>query len=138
MTEADVIEQLIEYMNVLMMGVSVFFTIVSAYVVALYAFLARAGFFLKLFAFAFFTAGIGFLIVFFLGAQVQHAGLIETLHWIESREGLSPAGQAALVNSISGVDARIEKVMWGVGLGFYIAAFFLTFFPRLTLREQHA
>lgn len=138
MTEADVIEQLVEFMNVLMMGVSVFFTIVSAYVVALYAFLARASFFLKLFAFAFFTAAIAFLIVFFLGAQVQHDGLIETLHLIEQTHGLSPAGQAALINAASGVDARIEKVMWAVGLGFYIAAFFLTFFPRLTLRERDA
>lgn len=136
MTEADVIEQLVEYMNVLMMGVSIFFTIVSAYVVALYAFLARAGFFLKLFAFAFFTAAIGFLIVFFLGAETQHNGLIETLYLIEQTRGLTPAGQAAIINSASGVDARIEKVMWAVGLGFYVAAFFLTFFPRLTLRAQ--
>ena len=134
MSEADGIEQLVEYMNVLMMGVSVFFTIVSAYVVALYAFLARAGFFLKLFAFAFFTAAIGFLIVFFLGAQTQHEGLLQTLFLIEQTHGLSPAGEAALANSAGGIDARIETVMWAVGLGFYIAAFFLTFFPRLTLR----
>lgn len=138
MTEADVIEQLIEFMNVLMLGVSVFFTIVSAYIVALYAFLARAGGILRLFAFAFFSAAIAFLIVFFQGARVQHTGLIDTLYEIEGRQGLSPAGQAALINSASGVDANIEMVMWAVGIGFYIATFLLTFFPRLILRAPNA
>ena len=50
MTEADVIPLLIEFMHVLLAGISVYFTIVSAYVVGLYAFLVRANIVLKIVA----------------------------------------------------------------------------------------
>jgi hypothetical protein len=35
MTEGEVVEQLIEYMSLLLLGVSIIFTVVSTYIVAL-------------------------------------------------------------------------------------------------------
>ena len=61
MTEADVIEQMVEYQDILLNGVQVFFTVVSAYVVAVWVFLRHAGFGLRLFSFFFLTARFFFL-----------------------------------------------------------------------------
>lgn len=130
MSEGEVMEQLVEYMNVLLLGVSVFFTIVSAYVVALYAFLARSGFVMKMFAFLFFTLTVAFLLNFFKGAQVIHRGLLDALVEIDRTLGLSPAGQAALMNYQTGIDAMLQETMWFAAAAFYLAILFLTFLWR--------
>ena len=136
MTEADIIEQIIALMDVLMTGVSVYFTIVSAYIVALWAFLGRAAFVLKLFSFAFFTAAHGFIVSFFLGMRGQQVGLVEALRELDAQGELSAAGRAAIDNASRGVDEQIAVVMWAVAAGFYIAAFALTFFNRSTMSNQ--
>ena len=42
MTEGEVVEQLVEYMSVVLLGVSLIFTVVSAYIVALNYFIGEA------------------------------------------------------------------------------------------------
>ena len=79
MTEADIIEQLVEFQNVLLFGVSIFVTLVSAYLVALYAFLDEAGIALKVFASAFLTLVVVFLAAFFYGSAQFHMGLVDAL-----------------------------------------------------------
>ena len=125
MTEADIIEQLVEFQNVLLFGVSIFVTLVSAYLVALYAFLDEAGFALKFFACAFLTLVIVFLATFFYGSSQFQMGLVDALKAIEP--DLSPAGRAALANARSGVDDWIRLALIGVGLAFYAALVVLTF-----------
>lgn len=129
MTEADVIEQLVEFQNVLLTGVTVYFTIISAYVVGLYAFLDEAGFLLKFFAFLFLTVSLVFLGALFFGAANFQTGLVEVLRGIESDPSirLSAAGRAALANADSGIDQHIRNVFLAASGGFYLALAVLTF-----------
>ena len=130
MTEADTIPLLIEFMHVLLAGISVYFTIVSAYVVGLYAFLARAKLVLKLVAFLFFTLIFFFLMQFNYGAGVFQRGLVDVLVGLEATTGLSAAGQTALDSARSGMNAKVRTVMWLGSLATYLALFYLTFFHR--------
>lgn len=137
MTEADIIEQLVALMNVVLAGVSVYFTLVSAYIVALWAFLGRAKVVLRVFAFLFFTAGFAFLVAFFLGVSNQHSGLIETLIQIRDEQGyLTPASSYAIANTWEGLDNIIQIVMWSVGIGIYVCTFLLTFNSRTLMKPQ--
>ncbi len=129
MTEPEVIEQLVEFQNVLLTGVTVYFTIISAYVVGLYAFLDEAGFLLKFFAFLFLTVSLFFLGALFFGAANFQSGLVEVLREIDSSsdKALSPAGQAALANADSGIDQHIRNTFLVASGGFYLALAVLTF-----------
>ena len=135
MTEADVIEQMVEYQNILLLGVSVFFTVISAYVVAVWAFLRHAGFGLRAFSFFFLTLITAFLVRVAYGSQQIHDGFIATLVEIDAAVGLSPTGDAALNNAVSGLDEVIQPSMFFAVIIVYIALFFLTFFARSTLRN---
>ncbi|MEE2567500.1 hypothetical protein [Hyphobacterium marinum] len=130
MTEAEVVPLLIEFMHVLLAGISVYFTIVSAYVVGLYAFLVRANIVLKVVAFLFFTLIFFFLMQFNYGAGVFQRGLVEVLAGLETTTGLSAAGQTALDSARSGLNAKVRTVMWLGSLATYLALFYLTFFHR--------
>lgn len=135
MSEADVIEQMVEYQNILLLGVSVFFTVISAYVVAVWAFLRHAGFGLRVFSFFFLTLVVAFLARVAHGSQQIHDGFIETLVELDRTVGLSPTGDAALNNALSGLDGVIQQSMFFAVIVVYIALFFLTFFARSTLKN---
>ncbi|MEO1038187.1 MAG: hypothetical protein AAFX09_01480 [Pseudomonadota bacterium] len=138
MSEADVIEQMVEYLNVLLVGVSVFFTVVSAYVVAIWVFLRHAGFALRAFSFLFLTFVLAFLIRIAVGAQQLHDGFVATLIELEQTVGLSPAGQAALDNTRSGVDWLVSQSLFGGAAIIYVALFLLTVFARSTFKSADA
>ncbi|MGX6647993.1 hypothetical protein ACWCOP_08620 [Maricaulaceae bacterium MS644] len=135
MTEADVIEQMVEYQNILLLGVSVFFTVISAYVVAVWAFLRHAGFGLRAFSFFFLTLVVAFLVRVAYGSQQIFDGFVATLIEIDAAVGLSPTGDAALNNALSGLDEVIQQSMFFAVIIVYIALFFLTFFARSTLKN---
>jgi len=135
MSEADVIEQMVEYQSILLMGVSVFFTVISAYVVAVWAFLRHAGFGLRVFAYFFLSLVTAFLVRVAYGSQQIHDGFIATLHELDRSVGLSPTGAAALQNALSGLDDVIQQSMFFAVVVVYIALFFLTFFARSTLKN---
>ncbi len=127
MTESEVIEQLVEFQNILLTGVTVYFTIISAYLVGLYAFLDEAGFLLKFFAFLFLSVTLVFLGALFFGAANFQGGLVEALREIAEGANLSPAGQAALANADSGIDQHIRNAFLAASGGFYLALAVLTF-----------
>jgi hypothetical protein len=135
MTEADIIEQMVEYQNILLLGVSVFFTVISAYVVAVWAFLRDAGFGLRAFSFFFLTLIVAFLVRVAYGSQQIHDGFVATLVEIDAATGLSPTGDAALNNAVTGLDEVIQQSMFFAVIVVYIALFFLTFFTRSTLKK---
>ena len=56
MTEAEVFEQMVEYQMITLTGLSVFVTLISAYIVAIWAFLRHAGFGLRAFTFFFLSS----------------------------------------------------------------------------------
>lgn len=129
MTEADVIPLLVEFMHVLLAGISIYFTIVSAYVVGLYAFLARAHVLLKAVAFLFFTLVFFFLMQFNYGAGLFQRGLVDTLAELQaSGVELSAAGQTALDSARDGLNQKVRMVMWLGSAATYLSLFYLTFF----------
>ncbi|MDZ4760556.1 MAG: hypothetical protein SGJ21_05745 [Alphaproteobacteria bacterium] len=129
MTEAEIIAHLIEFQNVLLLGVSIFITIVSAYIVALYAFLDEAGLALKFFAYIFLIITLGFLGIFFYGSSSFQVGLVASLRELAQTPGyrLTPAGVAALANSTRGIDDWVRYAVAGVSGGLYLALTILTF-----------
>jgi len=139
MSEGEVVEQLVEFTNVLLVGVSLIFSIVSAYVVALNYFIGSANFMARLGSFAFVTLILGMLMVVLIGTQATHAGLIERLQELQADGQLSAAGRAVLANAVptsegasASIDAIIRICVW-IGLVFvYVALGYLTFAHKWT------
>lgn len=143
MSEGEVVEQLVEFTNILLLGVSLIFTVVSAYVVALNYFIGSSNFMARLGSFAFVTLVLAMLVVVMMGSEATHAGMIARLQELQDGGELSAAGQAVLANArpdyvgmISGreysIDSIINLCVW-VGLGFtYVGLFYLTFLHTWT------
>jgi len=136
MSEAEVVEQLVQFTNLLLAGVSVFFTVISAYVAALNYFIGGANFMARLAAFVFVNFVLAMLALVMLGAQNVQDGLIARLREIQDESGLSAAGRAVLANSAvrdAGgftIDALVRYGVWGViGLVVVVLAY-LTFVHR--------
>ncbi|MGQ0533477.1 MAG: hypothetical protein ACT4OF_12415 [Caulobacteraceae bacterium] len=141
MSEAEVVEQLVEFTNILLVGVSLIFSIVSAYVVALNYFIGSSNFMARFGSFLFITLILGMLVMVMMGAQATHSGLTERLQELEALGELSAAGRAVLANAapaytgvVTGahysVDSIIQLCVW-TGLGFvYLALAYLTFLHK--------
>jgi hypothetical protein len=143
MSEGEVVEQLVEFTNILLVGVSLIFSIVSAYVVALNYFIGTSNGMAKTGSFVFVTLVLAMLVVVMLGAQTTQAGLIARLHELEAEGGLTAAGRAVLANAtpewvgaLTGnaysIDDVVRTCIW-FGLVFvYLALAYLTFLHRWT------
>lgn len=141
MNEADVVQELVEFTNILLAGVSLIFSIVSAYVVALNYFIGSANLAARLASFAFMTLIFGMLMVVMMGAQDTHAGLIARLQELQTHGQLTAAGRALLVNAAPewvgvvthhrySIDEIVRVCVW-VGLGFvYVGLAYLTFLHK--------
>ncbi len=132
MSEGEVIEQLVEFTSILLLAVSVLFTIVSAYVVALNYFIGEANLNARVAAFAFMTLIFGMLVVVMMGASSTHLGLIARLHELDAEGQLTAAGRAAIANAAGGIDAFVRACIWIALLGIYAALAYLTFIHRWT------
>jgi hypothetical protein len=138
MSEAEVIGELVEFTNILLAGVSLIFSIVSAYVVALNYFIGSSNLLARIGSFAFVTLILGMLTVVMLGAQVTHIGLIDRLHELQAQGQLTAAGRAVLANAepewvgaITGrrysIDGIVRACVWSGLLFVYAALAYLTF-----------
>lgn len=139
MTEAEIVQQLAAFTDTILSGITVFFSVISAYVAALNYFISRTSLIGRLSAFLFMTFVLVLLAAVMLGAQAMHAGLIEALRAIGAGQ-LSPAGVAALQNDgpnmlyLAGLQVSVDQVvrvgLWG-GLALtYFGLFLLTFVFR--------
>jgi hypothetical protein len=143
MSEGEVVGELVEFTNILMVGVSLIFSVVSAYVVALNYFIGSSNFLARFGSFAFISITLGMLMVVMMGAEATHTGLIARLAELEAQGQLTAAGRAVLANAtpewvgaLTGhrysIDEVIRLCVW-VGLGFtYVALAYLTFLHRWT------
>jgi hypothetical protein len=139
MTEGEAVEQLVQFTDILMVAVSLIFSIVSAYIVALNYFIGSANFAARLGSFLFITLILALLVATMMGASTTHAGLIARLQELADSNELSAAGRAILANSAPAsaeggfsVDGLIRIFIW-IGLGFvYLALAYLTFLHRWT------
>jgi hypothetical protein len=130
MSEGEVVEQLIEYMSLLLLGVSIIFTVVSTYIVALNYFVGDAHFVARLGAFAFISLILTLLLVVMLGAESTHAGLIARLAEFEANGELSAAGRGALENARDGVDGLVRALLWIGMISVYAVLAYMTFLHR--------
>ncbi|MES1197156.1 MAG: hypothetical protein ABUL55_00895 [Pseudomonadota bacterium] len=141
MSEADVVEQLVEFTSILLAGVGLIFSIVSAYVVALNYFIGPANFAARFASFMFITLVLAMLMMVLFGAQVTHAGLIARLHELDTQNQLTATGRALLANAEPewvgmithhrySIDEIVTLCVWA-GLGFiYLALAYLTFLHK--------
>jgi hypothetical protein len=142
-SEADVVQELVEFTNVLLSGVGLIFSIVSAYVVALNYFIGEANFMARLSSFTFMTLVLGMLMMVMMGAQETHAGLVARLVELQAQGQLTAAGRALLSNAAPewvgvlthrrySIDDIVTTCVW-VGLGFvYVGLAYLTFLHKWT------
>ncbi len=140
MSEAEVVEQLVEFTNILMVAISLIFSIVSAYIVALNYFIGSANLMARLGSFVFITLILGLLFATMMGAQATHVGLVERLHELDSAGELTAAGRAILANATpvaetagaASIDAIIRICVWAGLVFVYLALAYLTFLHRWT------
>lgn len=130
MTEGEVVEQTINYMNILMLGVSLIFTVVSAYIVALNYFVGEAMFTARLGAFAFISLILVLLLVVMIGAVNTHTGLIERLREIAAEGNLTAAGRHVMANAENGVDSMVRLLLWVGMISVYAVLAYMTFMHR--------
>lgn len=133
MSEADITEQMTTMMELTLAGISVFFTIISAYTVALFYFLGRASMGLKVTAFGFFSLTLLFLAIFAFNSFNHAAALRDGLIELARTTDLSVVGESAIGDGPRGrgeLDILIRGMMWlGMGL-VYLALFYFTFFHK--------
>lgn len=139
MTEAEILTLLSGFVDTVLLGLSVFFTVVSAYVAGLNYFVRRSPMLGRICAFAFLTFILALLLAVMQGAQTLHDGLMAGLRQLRG-DGLTAAGRAALANAdvelmpfeghVLSLNALVRYGLWG-GMGFtYAGLFFLTFVFR--------
>lgn len=135
MTEGEVVSELVEFTNIVMLGVSLIFTVVSSYIVALNYFIGSANFLARFGSFGFITLVLAMLMAVMAGAQTTHSGLIARLNELETEGALSAAGRALLANSAQdlgitmrySIDEIVQVCIWA-GFGFvYLSLAYLTF-----------
>lgn len=143
MSEGETVELLVQQTDTLLAGVGVFFTVISIYLAGLNYVLSEESFLTKSIAFLFVTISVGMIMAIMLGAQMQHAGLIERLQEIEAQGELTAAGRAALANYTSGfhvtstgkvtIDATVIWFVWSSAVITFAALIYLTFFYKWRL-----
>ena len=138
MGEGEVVEQLSNHADTLLAGVSLIFSIVSAYVVALNYFIGSSNLAARLGSFAFVSLVLLMLLMVIMGVQTAHAGLIARLLELKAEGQLTAAGSALLANATTlaigghSVDG-ILSISAMAGLGFvYLALAYLTFIHKWT------
>jgi len=139
MTEGEVVEQLIQFTNLLLVGAGVFFTILSVYVASLHYILHNERLVTRLMAFFFVSVTLVMLGVVLLGAQSQHAGLIARLQELQAAGQLTAAGGAGVLNATTGwtiagrtvsIDQAVVYLIWTSGVLTYAGLSYLTFVYR--------
>jgi hypothetical protein len=130
MTEGEVMEQTIGYMSLLLLGVSIIFTVVSTYIVALNYFVGEANILARVGAFAFVSLILALLLVVMVGAQTAHDGLIDRLRELEADGAITAAGRATLSNASNGVDDAVRMLTWLGMTAVFAALAYMTFIHR--------
>jgi hypothetical protein len=127
-SEAEISNQLLALSGLALSGVSVFFTLFSAYVVALYFFLYNAPLTMRLAVFIFLTMAVLYLAMLANEMSNHALGLHRALEELAARKPLTAGGQALLHGGDSNVDLRWMNIA-GLVVN-YLALLYLTFFYR--------
>lgn len=132
MTEAEIMQQMFNVMTSVLTIFSLFFTLVSGYLAALYLFLAHAPMALRLIAFAMLSIGLVFLGGVTMTVQNIQNGLFAS--WAKLAAPTMPVAQlrnpvaiAALLDSGWSLQELGVGIGWGVAICAYVALAYLTF-----------
>jgi hypothetical protein len=128
MTEAEISNQLLALSGLSLSGVSVFFTMFSAYIVALYFFLHRAPLPMRLTVFLFLTLAFLYLGMLANGMSSHALGLHRALAELSATKPLTAGGRALLDGGDANTTLRWMNIA-GLALN-YVALLYLTFFYR--------
>ena len=128
MTEAEISNQLLALAGISLSGVSVFFTLFSAYIVALYFFLHRAPFAMRAVVFVFLTLAFLYLAVLADGMSQHAMGLHRALADLAAARPVTAASRALLDGGDSNLSLRWMNIA-GLGVN-YLGLLYLTFFYR--------
>ena len=129
-TEAEVTYQITIMMDMFFTGISILFTVISAYIVGLYWFIRHTRIYLKLVAFGFLTFTLGLITINGVGAFRHMLSLNRALADIQEQQELSVIGQMA-IEPVAGDIYDITAMGVGI-LAFliYLGLFYLTFLHR--------
>jgi hypothetical protein len=132
MGEADLIQALVEALEVVLAIVSIYFSVVAAYVSALWFFLRRSPFLMKAVAWLIFTGALIFIALSIVGTERLTAGLFQALEALPERSVLPPAQ-----NMYMGLESTLAyhheyAIIAGfiVAIAMYLCLFYLTFLHR--------
>lgn len=128
MTEAEISNQLLAMSGLALSGLSVFFTLFSGYIVALYFFLHRSPLTIRLAVFIFLSLAILYLGMFANDMSNHALGLHRALEELSASKPLTAGGRALLDGGDSNVDLRWANLA-GLVVN-YLALLYLTFFFR--------
>ena len=134
MNESEIMGHLISGMSVILAIVSIYFTIVSAYIAALNYFLGRSPLIMKVVGFFMLSGALVFLGLSTVGVERAMTGLLAALDALPAREALPPESGPEIYFGLEAVLARQYEV--GVWAGWvtagllYAALFYLTFVHR--------
>jgi len=135
MSEAEISNQLLALSGLALSGLSVFFTLFSAYIVALYFFLHQAPLTLRVTVFMFLTLAFVYLGSYARDMALHAEGLHAALQELAARQPLSAGGRALLAHDLN------ERLRWanigGLAL-IYVALFYVTFIYRWKERPLFA
>jgi hypothetical protein len=138
MTEAGLLETSVNAAEMLLNIFSLFFAIVSAYVVALYFFLYRAPSALKVLSFTLLT--LAFIFIAAMSWNLQYIG--EGLHhaWAalpKRATGLNTLGPPFIVRTVF-IDSQVLTawIAWSIGFIVYGTLTYLTFIHRWPQTEK--
>ena len=130
MTEADLTSEMVELIRMFFAGVSVFATLISAFIVALYAFLRRADLGLRAVTFGFLTLTLVLISISAFGAYRHAYGINLALADIRPVKRLSALGRMALEPTAGNVFVLTSAEMLGLALLLNVGLAYLTFFHR--------
>lgn len=139
MSEGETVEQLVDFMTILLNGAGVFFTIVSVYLAGLNYVLHNEKMVARLAAFLFVTLSLGMMVTVLIGAQSVHRGLVDRLRELRDEGRLTAAGEAALRNQEQqfmigpmavSIDDGVAYTIYATMVVIYLALIYLTFIYR--------
>jgi len=130
MTEAELTSQILTMTELFFTGISVVFSVVSAYIVGLYWFLRKAGWLMKLIGFSFFSLVIALLVVAGFGATRHAHGLNLALVDLGEKVNLSSLGSMAIEQTAQGVYNLTASGLALMSLLIYFGLAYLTFFYK--------
>ena len=128
MTEAELTEQLLAANEQIYLAISVWFTVVSAYIVGLYWFLHKSSLILRLEAFFMFSLVIGFFALTSFGLARHSMGINIALNDLAQSTGLSALGRMAIEDTAQGVTWVLTRSAFLISAFIYFGLMYLTFF----------